>query len=246
MSSQNSDTTGISEATEGNRIEELGSVSEPAINQEERRVIDYLQNHPKFFIDHPDVLADLELSHSTGNAISFIERQVATLREQADQSRKQLEELIAVARENEQLNSRLHHLTLSLIDSASFEEVVDSLENMLHDDFRAEAVELHLYNAAEADDENNPDLDGFREFLDSRTPRCGRLPKDQLEYLFGAQADDIQSTALIPMQGEGLIGILAIGSHSEHRFHPGMGTNYLSRLGEIVSKTLVVVSEPGF
>jgi len=154
--------------------------------------------------------------------------------------------LIAVARENEQLNGRLHHLTLSLIDSVNFEEVVDALENMLHDDFRAEAVELHLYTAAEVDDEDNPDLDGFREFLESRVPRCGRLPGSQLDYLFGPQAADIQSTALIPMQGEGLTGILAIGSHSEHRFHPGMGTNYLTRLGEIVSKTLVVVSEPGF
>ncbi len=208
-------------------------------------VIDYLKNHPNFFTDHPEALAELELAHSSGNAVSFIERQVVTLREQTQQSKSQLEELIAVARENEQLNGRLHHLTLSLIDSNNFEEVVDALENMLHDDFRAEAVELHLYSSAEAEDSSNPDLDGFREFLETGIPRCGRLPRAHLDYLFGPQAADIQSTALIPMQGEGLLGILAIGSHSEHRFHPGMGTNYLTRLGEIVSKTLVVVSEPG-
>ncbi len=213
---------------------------------QEQVVIDYLKSHPDFFNDHPETLTDLELSHSSGNAVSFIERQVTSLREQAQQSKSQLEELMAIARENEQLNGRLHHLTLSLIDSVNFEEVVDALENMLHDDFRAEAVELHLYSTAEFDDPNNPDLDGFREFLDSGTPRCGRLPRSQLDYLFGPQAADIQSTALIPMQGDGLQGILAIGSHSEHRFHPGMGTSYLTRLGEIVSKTLVVVSEPGF
>jgi len=226
---------------------QTNETSELGASDQEQIIIDYLKAHPDFFSNHPEVLTALELSHSSGgNAVSFIERQVVTLREQAQQSKTQLEELIAVARENEQLNGRLHQLTLSLIDSVNFEEVVNSLENMLHDDFRAEAVELHLYSSAEAQGESNPDLDGFREFLDAKTPRCGRLPRNQLEYLFGPQAADIQSSALIPIEGEGLLGILAIGSHSEHRFHPGMGTNYLSRMGEIVSKTLTVVSEPGF
>jgi len=144
------------------------------------------------------------------------------------------------------MNRRLHRLTLTLIETVTFDEVVNALEDNLHDDFEAEAMELRLFSAAEADRENNPELDGFAEFLDSRTPKCGRLPQAQLSYLFGPQAEDILSTALIPIRGQGLLGLLAFGSTSHHRFHPGMGTEYLTRLGEIVSKTLEVVSEPGF
>ncbi|MES9955837.1 MAG: DUF484 family protein [Sedimenticola sp.] len=212
----------------------------------EQLVIDYLKSNADFFERNQDLLQELELSHSSGGAVSLIERQVQSLREQNQQQQSQIDEFIAVARENDLLNDRLHDLTLSLIDALNFDEVVNVLEDKLHDDFKAEAVELHLFSHAETDGPANPDLDGFREFLDAGKPRCGRLQMDQLSFLFGPQADDIQSTALIPIQGEGLLGLLAIGSQSEHRFHPGMGTSYLSRLGEVISKTLEVVSEPGF
>lgn len=217
----------------------------PDYPQMEQNLIAYLGDHPDFFDRNPELLTKLELSHSNGDAVSLIERQVAVLREQAEQDRRKLEEFVAIARENELLNERLHHLTVKLIECCDFDEVINTLQDLLHDDFRAEAVELHLYTTSEVEQSTNPDLDGFRDFLDSNRPSCGRLPNERLKYLFGPQAEDIASTALIPIKGEGLLGVLAIGSHSEHRFHPGMGTDYLIRLGEIVSKTLEVVSEPG-
>ncbi|MCW8880840.1 MAG: DUF484 family protein [Sedimenticola sp.] len=223
----------------------LQSERTPDYPETEQALIDYLIKNPDFFQRNPDVLCKLELPHTNGDVVSLIERQVVALREQAEQNHRKLEEFVAIARENELLNDRLHHLTVKLIECCDFDEVINTLQDLLHDDFRAEAVELHLYSNSEADSSTNPDLDGFREFLDGNKPRCGRFPTKQLKYLFGPQADDITSTALIPISGEGLLGILAIGSHSEHRFHPGMGTDYLIRLGEIVSKTLEVVSEPG-
>ena len=167
------------------------------------------------------------------------------LRDESTGYRQKLERLIAVARENEELNTRLHHLTLTLIEAATFDEVINSLEDKFHDDFQAEAMELHLFSSAQADRELNPDLDGFGKFLDAGVPQCGHLPQVKLEYLFGQQAEQIRSTALIPIKAQGLLGLLAFGSYSDRRFHPEMGTDYLTRLGEIVSKTLEVVSEPG-
>jgi len=213
---------------------------------QEQAVVQYLKQQPDFFNQHPELLQGLDLPHQSGGAISLIERQVKGLREEAGRCQRQLEELVSVARENEALNQRLHQLTLTLIEAVSFDEVINALEDKLHEDFQAEAVEVHLFSSAEADRDSHPDLDGFREFLDAAKPRCGRLPRSQLDYLFGPQAGDIHSTALIPILGQGLLGLLAFGSYSEDRFHPGMGTEYLTRLGEIVSKTLEVVSEPGF
>lgn len=212
----------------------------------EQTVCSYIRANSNFFDRHPELLRELELPHQSGDAISLIERQVSSLRDQSGQYKRQLENLIAVARENEALNSRLHKLTLTLLDCLDFDEVVNALQDRLHEDFRAEAVELHLFFSEEADRENNPDLDGFRSFMDNNKPQCGVLPPAQLEYLFGPQAEDIKSTAMIPIEAQGVLGVLAIGSQSEHRFHPGMGTDYLARLGEVVSKTLEVVSEPGF
>ncbi|MEJ1354221.1 MAG: DUF484 family protein [Candidatus Sedimenticola sp. (ex Thyasira tokunagai)] len=218
----------------------------PSVEALEQTVCDHLRDNSDFFSRHPELLRKMELPHQSGNAVSLIERQVSNLREQANQYKQQLEDLITVARENEGLNNRLHKLTLTLLDCLDFEEVVNALQDRLHEDFRAEAVELHLFFSDEADRESNPDLDGFRDLLDNGRPECGPLPMEQLTYLFGPQAEDIKSTALIPIEEKGILGVLAIGSQSEHRFHPGMGTDYLARLGEIVSKTLEVVSEPGF
>lgn len=221
--------------------------SEPSCDTENREeiVLAHLRDNPDFFSHYPELLRQLELPHSSGDAVSLIERQVKVLREETAGYKQKLDKLISVARENEKLNQRLHHLTLTLIAAATFDEVINALEDQFHDDFQAEAMELHLFSAAQADREINPDLDGFGTFLDASVPQCGHLPYAKLEYLFGPQAEQIRSTALIPIKAQGLLGLLAFGSYGEHRFHPEMGTEYLTRLGEIVSKTLEVVSEPG-
>ncbi len=214
----------------------------------------YLADHPDFFLGREALLSRLRLTHpGSGAAISLIERQVALLREDNERLSAQLHELLEVARDNEQLTTRLHHLTLSLIDAATFEEVVDVLEDELHDQFRADAVELRLFSALAAEQQlANENQSGrpaeaakFREFLERGSPLCGHLGSEQLVFLFGTLADDIGSAALIPVRGEGIVGVLAIGSRDTDRFHAGKGTHFLARLGEIVSRTLQVVSVPG-
>jgi uncharacterized protein YigA (DUF484 family) len=76
-------------------------------------------------------------------------------------------------------------------------------------------------------------------------PTCGVLQQEQLAYLFGSQAAETGSVALVPITGERTMGILAIGSRDADRFHPGKGTDFLRRLGEVVSRTLQVMTEPG-
>ncbi|MGD2082407.1 MAG: DUF484 family protein [Chromatiales bacterium] len=214
----------------------------------------FLDAHPSFFEGRDELVARLRVPHSApGGAVSLIERQVAVLREENERLSAQLQELLEVARDNDGLTDRLHRLTLSLIDAATFEEVVDVLEDELHDQFRADAVELRLFSAVELEQQLASEQDRgrpaeaakFREFLDRGRPVCGQLGSDQLAFLFGPLADDIGSAALIPIRGEGIVGVLAIGSRDEARFHAGKGTHFLARLGEIVSRTLQVVSVPG-
>ncbi len=220
---------------------------EPTIPPEilEQQVLEHLRAHPDFFTKNPDLLRELELPHASGEAVSLIEHQVKALRKQAAQYKTKLADFIEVVQENEDLNQRLHRLTLTLIDTLDFDEVVNALQDQLHENFMVDAVELHLFFSDEVKSEEHPDLDGFRSFIDAGTPQCGPLPRERLDYLFGPQAEDIVSTALIPIQSDGVLGVLAFGSRSEERFHPGMRTEYLTRLSEIVSKTLEVVSKPG-
>ncbi|MFP3786513.1 DUF484 family protein, partial [Burkholderia sp. SIMBA_024] len=45
----------------------------------------------------------------------------------------------------------------------------------------------------------------------------------------GDDAGEVQSTALLPLPG---VGLLAVGSRDPNRFYPGMGTLFLRMMGE--------------
>ncbi|MEJ2395176.1 MAG: DUF484 family protein [Candidatus Thiodiazotropha sp.] len=215
----------------------------------ESQVVDYLSEHPDFFLHHPNLLGEIEIPHESGAAVSLIERQVESLRKQLSETRQQLNEVMEVARHNHSLQERMHRLTLELIDAATFDEVLNALEDELHDDFKADAMELRLFSSSRVDEhfegKINDQIETFQNFFDQTQPICGQLEPEQLNYIFGADSDRIASTALIPLKSDGVLGLLAIGSVDAKRFAPHHGTDFLTRLGEIISRTLQAVSLPG-
>ncbi len=218
-------------------------------DETELEIVQYLSEHPDFFVRQPDILPAMQIPHDSGGVISLIERQVAMLRNQIQDYLQRLDALVKVAKENDALQSRMHRLTLELIDAATFDEVLTALEDELHDDFQADAVELRLFSAAQLSehlDQELPDHSAtFESFFKDNRPICGPLTRGQMDYIFGAEGDEIASAALIPLQSQGVLGLLAIGSRDPRRFVPQQGTEFLTRLGEIISHTLKAVSLPG-
>jgi uncharacterized protein YigA (DUF484 family) len=217
-------------------------------DSDESRIADYLIAHPDFLERHPEVLAALQIPHETGSAVSLIERQVKQLRADSAKYRRQLEDLIEVARENDRLTAKLHQLILALIDAATLDEVLTILQDQLLDQFRADAVELKLFAADELERSAEAGDSGaalFSDFMAKGRPSCGNLPAAQLQYLFGDQVGDTGSVALVPLNAGEQEGVLAIGSHDPQRFHASKSVDFLTRLGEIVSHTLQAVTSPG-
>lgn len=212
----------------------------------EARVVDYLKQHPNFLGQHPEVFSILDIPHDSGSAVSLVERQLKVLREQSNSYREQLEQLVQIARENDNLSHRLHRLTLSLIEAGGFDEVLNTLQDALRDQFNADAVELKLFSNSDLDahaGELVPAL--FSDFMSKGRPSCGKISDAQLEYLFGDLATDTVSVALIPISSISLSGILAIGSQDNSRFDSGQSVDFLIQLGELVSQILQSVSGPG-
>ncbi len=210
----------------------------------EAQIAQYLLDHPDFFLRHEDVLEDIEVPHRTGEAVSLLEHKIRMLQDKASRHQKQLQELVAVARENEQLNQRLHRLTLRLIEAATVDEVLSTLQDELRDRFHADAVELKLFSSEDLDEArvSEAGLAIFRKFMRTDRPTCGPLSGDKLKVLFGDQAGESGSAALIPIRTRELAGVLAIGSRDRDRFHAGKGVDFLVRLGELVSLTLEAVT----
>ena len=207
---------------------------------DESVIAKYLSTHPDFFHRHAELLATIQVPHGTGTA-SLIERQVAILREKSRDLEEQLNGLIRTARGNEQIVTRLQRFTLELMRADGIDDVIGTCQDVLREDFNADFVTLKIIGG---DDTmhfvtpTNDDLKSFQNLFKTKKPICGRLKEEQLNFLFEKNKDKVNSVALVPLFGAEKIGILALGSEDEGRFHPGMGTVFISHLGELISTSI--------
>jgi hypothetical protein len=212
----------------------------------EEAVSRYLEDHPDYFQQHPEALASLLLSHETGGkAVSLIERQVQVLREQNQVLQRHLRELVSNARENDVLSSRVHRYATAMIGCASLDDVLDTTYDLLRQEFKLDAVVILAQGRpsaggrAEMVPEDDKRLAALLQQFGSGKPICGgKFEESLMSYLFSGHAAEIKSTALIPLGEKNSFGVLGLGTHDPHRFHPGMGTVYLMRLGELLTHSL--------
>ena len=216
---------------------------------DEGAVAHYLQHHTDFFERHPQLLARLRLQHPrNGSTVSLIERQVEVLREKYQALEQKLSEFMHVARGNNLVADKIHHFTRRLIRSGSRTQLMTEVESGLREDFDAVHAVLVLADQSAADESVAPRLvrhvssqdPAYRSFdtlFSLGKPRCGQIRDSQLEFLFGSEAQNIGSVALMPL-GEPPIGLLALGSVDRDRFHPGMSTEFLSRMSELITAAL--------
>jgi len=205
------------------------------------QVAAYLFRHPDLLCHHPELIEQLQWPEDP-RSISLIQHQVLRLRRRNEQLEQQLQQLTGIAGENERLMQRLHQLTLDVMTTESNASFIARLFERLAQDFSTESARLHLVL-------DDPDLAGldcvhshtgkrpewFDKLLDKGQPYCGRLTRKKAELLFPDQAEEIGSSALIPIPA---IGLLAIGSDNQDRFHPAMGTLFLELLGRTIGYRL--------
>ncbi len=67
------------------------------------QVADWLLDHPHFFADREELLAEMRVPHQRGTAISLVERQLGLLRDRNGEMRHRLTHLMDVARDNDRL-----------------------------------------------------------------------------------------------------------------------------------------------
>ena len=216
-------------------------------------VAEYLQTYPDFFERNSPLLTKLRLPHlrDAGATVSLVERQVEVLRERNQSLERKLKELVDVARANDALADRIHRLSQRLIRAHTLSETINAVETSLREDFDAMHSVLVLFLEQARDLEPaagrflrsgnaaDGDIKTFEPLMQSGKPRCGQVRDAQRDYLFGKDCVEIGSVALTPLGPKGELGILAIGASDAERFHPAMSTEFLSRIGELVTYALM-------
>jgi len=217
----------------------------PTADAEEESVARYLQQNPEFFERHQALLARLRLPHSRGGStISLVERQIEVMRERHAALEAKLSELVRVARDNDAIAERFHRFARRLLRTPTRQAALDEIEASLRDDFDAFHSVLLLIGTTSQESTqrfprsiapDDPNLKSFESLFASAKPRCGQVRDSQREFLFGTDANDIGSVALVPLGEKGSMGLLALGSTARDRFHPGMSTEFLGRMADLIA-----------
>jgi len=215
----------------------------------EQDIADYLVNTPGFFERHAALLATIQLSHPHGaRAVSLQERQAEMLRERIKGLEGRIMEMIRNGQENVGIADRLHRWTLALMQTTDAAALPEVLCAELRHQFLIPLAGVRLWGVspdhtratfAQAVSE---DVKSFAASLSQ--PYCGiNSGFEAARWLDAPEGGGATSLALIPLsrkQGTEAqsFGMLVLGSPDPTRYTAEMGTDFLTRVGDIASAAL--------
>lgn len=226
-----------------NMINVSDAKSSPSVSEEQ--VIAFLRQNPDFFVSHDYLLNELKVPHASGAAISLGERQVQVFREHRDELKHKLNELIAVAHENDAHFEKSKRLLLNLLEVKNLDEIEMVVNEVFKHDAKIDFSSILLFGKSSdypVSDIHIIELDKAREqlgaILDQTHASCGRFNDAQLQCLFSESSESVGSAAIIPLRHGELLGLFCLGSKDPAHFDSSMGSLFLSYISDFISRIL--------
>jgi len=209
---------------------------------EEARVVTFLQRHPELLTRYPELFERLELAHASGSAVSLIERQVEVLRGKNARLEDRLKRLLEAAHDNERRAAAVQQLARALIRAPSLAAAVAALRQSMREDFQIDAVFVGLvvpgFRRHDIDgilplDPGHAILRSYENFFRTRLIECGPITAERAALLFPKAAAPVQSAAVVPLEKEKTLGMLALGAADAERFKPRQGKLFLEMVADL-------------
>lgn len=210
----------------------------------EEQVALFLKEHPDFFKHHLDILAELDLPHNSGAAISLVERQVSVLRDRNMDMRHRLSHLLDNARENDRLFDKTKRLILSLLECNDLGDIVDALYYSFDKEFNIHYTRLILFgnSSTPVSEARVVSIHDAKDHIGKRMQQpnavSGGINIKECEFLFDHDAPNVGSAALAVLHHGSPIGLLAIGNQDPNYYRSSMGTLFLGYIGEALNRLL--------
>ena len=202
----------------------------------------YLKNNPYFFEENAHLLAEIHLPSPHGSGtISLAERQQLAQRDKINALEERFAELVLNAKENDAIANKIHAFNIRLHKAASFDAIEQLISDHLPEYFDLTDTCLRVWaSPLQASMSANlvfsPLPDETKTWItELKQSYCGTPPEIVTEDWF---IDPAESVTIIPLRGEQTIGVLALASDDKNRFFAEMGTDFLAKVGEIISAAL--------
>ncbi len=211
-------------------------------------IIDYLNSHPDFFRDHPDLLTRINIPHIPEQEISsLIEYQVHRLRQLILDTETKLQSLEKQTDINSLFIEDVLGYSLSLYECENIETLFNKVDCGLKQYYSADRTALLVFPKpgcirALSDYGIKPVDDKvrfmFTELFHRDKPLCDSLQEEHLKMLFGEDTDAIRSTVLLPLQGDCWQALLVLGSHNRNSYRHGIELEMLIYISNLIQRKL--------
>ena len=217
-------------------------------------IANFLVNTPDFFERHAELLAAVKLTSPHGQrAVSLQERQAEMLREKIRALEMRSMDMMRHGTENEVLIERMQRWVKTLLMTTNARDLPHTIADHIQHDFMVPQVAIKVWDVNETfkiEPFAVGVIDAIKEFADSlKTPYVGMNNAfDAVQWL--PEPEAAQSVALIALRAtrvedtphtaaeQPVIGLLVLASPDPQRYHEGMGTAFLERLGDLASAAL--------
>ncbi|HYD99585.1 MAG TPA: DUF484 family protein [Alphaproteobacteria bacterium] len=210
------------------------------------QVVAFLRAHPDFLTRQPELLSlALPPAKRADGVVNLQDFLVQRLRGDLDRLRRQHQDLIATSRANLHAQSRIHTAALFLLDCRSFEELIEGVTGELATLLAIDAICLVV--EAGADQVTHVGPAGVRvvpngtveSWLGGRDVQLHARTDGERE-LFGSAAGLVKSYCLLRLNvaSAAPAGLLALGSREPEMFHPGLGTEGIGFLAQVIERCI--------
>ena len=209
------------------------------------QIIDYLLQHPDFFIHHEALLNRLEIPHQTGPEVSsLLEYQVKKLQQENESMKKSARLLQQAHNDKHKLIRNIFELSLALYQAEGPDKVYEILNKGLGNLYSADYVHVIIFNNNYIKNSGrcfryiNPDSKirfMFTELFNRNKALCDSLPAEYIQMLFAEDAELIRSTVLVPMNNDDWQGLMVLGSRQRDIYHYGLEIELLENICRVLT-----------
>jgi len=215
------------------------------LSLDDAAVLAFLQADPDFFTRHSALLADLTLPNPHGdNVISLSTKQLSVLRAQLDEKSQLLEALIGFGKANDEINTKIHQLSLALLSATDIASLPTILDTHVKQSFDLTHASLHTLDA------QAPSLpEPFLSWLQALSKPYCNGPNAAIEALIESKLLSASngSFSVIPMRtakSNDVVACIVLAAKTQQHFTTNMETDFLTRIGELFSARLLALDTP--
>ena len=205
----------------------------------ENEIAEYLKAHPEFIAKYLDPLSaptsNKQNFTTDHKVIALADRQIPQLQQKIRTLESQIDVFLENGRRNEEIWDSILSSMVALFEIMPRDLSPEAISSVLRKHLNIEECRVFIFSANQ--ENTSKEEKTFANFIiHTNGPRCLLVAPEETKHFTKSWL--LTSSAYIPLSIKNSIGILIFSSSNEQKFDPSIDTQFLGRIGNIVSTAI--------